>query len=152
MSLYIDYDYMVLYMGDAPLSSSLSYNGTAASQTGSVFAQFASGACSKVDSYLLPTYEVPVSPVPEMIKSFAAAFLKRDLLARQGMEIPTQLHEEIKSNQGYLFEIHQGNLQLPSVTKNTDGNTSGGAVFSDTSEGADLEAVMSRDKLKGTYL
>jgi phage gp36-like protein len=151
MSLYIDLAYMQNFMGANPLSASLSYNGTLATMTGSKFDQYASGACSQIDAFLYPTYAVPLSSAPPLVKQFAAAIMKRDLLRHASMEVPEQLDREIRANEGYLVAIHNGEINVPGISKDTAGNTAGGAAFSDRSSGSVYEGAFGPDQLKGTF-
>lgn len=148
--MYFDFAYFEIFMGSQNLSASLSYGNTSPTLTGSVFAQYASGACSYVDSFLEPTYAVPVANPPETLKLIASNVLKRDLLRRSHQEIPADLKSSIDEGNGYLMMVREGRLSLPGVAEQEQGAVAGGFVVTERSEG-NFAPVFDRASLKGTW-
>lgn len=148
--MYFDYSYFEIFMGTQNLSATLSYGNTPATVTGSVFAQYASGACSFVDSFLEPTYAVPIENPPETLKLISANVLKRDLLRRSHQEIPADLKASIDEGNGYLMMVREGRLTLPGVSEQQAGAVAGGFVVTDRSEGT-FAPVFDRNSLRGTW-
>lgn len=129
MSLYIDEDYMVSFMGAENLSSSLCYGGTSAATTGSVLARFLSASCSHVDSFLEPTYEVPIGAPPENLKMIAAAVCQSYLMRRSHQPLDQFLDGQLKEGTGYLMLVREGKLSLPGISEDMAGAVAGGSCF-----------------------
>lgn len=136
MSMYIDLDYLTFRIGADTMSASLHKHGLSASQTGSVLSRFISASCDYVNSYLEPTYTIPIQNPPENLKLMTADVCHRYILQYAHQPIPDWLEKDVRDATGMLFLIRDGKLSLPGATENRAGAVAGGAVFASYTGGA----------------
>lgn len=127
--MYISETYISNIMSPGVLSGTLVYGGTTTATTGSVLAQFITGSCGYVDSFLQARgYTLPLSPVPAIVQELAAYKTVERLYQRANKGVPDNITFNIRDSQAELLEmaIAKGILPAPGVAEDNVASAAGG--------------------------